>query len=83
MPRKAPATATVANAIAAAIALTRLALIADEGPTVSGSSAVARIARPIGVRLRKVSIPPSSATATTIVSAASLQIELSSLSVQL
>ena len=70
------------NAIAAAIALTRRALT-PTSPTVSGSSAVARIARPISVRLRKVSIPPSRATATSIVSAASLPIEMSSLSVQL
>jgi len=82
MPRKAPATATVANAIAAAIALTRRALT-PTSPTVSGSSAVARIARPISVRLRKTWMPPSSATATAMVSAASLPIAIWSVSDQL
>ena len=82
MPRKAPATATVARAIAAAIALTRRALTPMR-PTVSGSSAVARIARPIWVRLRKVWMPPSRTTATAMVSAASLPIAIVSLSDQL
>jgi hypothetical protein len=59
MPRNAPATATVAKAIAAAIALTRRALTPTR-PTVSGSSAVARIDRPTSVRLRKASMPPRS-----------------------
>ena len=49
-------------AIAAAVALTRRALM-PTSPTVSGSSAVARIARPSGVRDRNNWRPPSTTIA--------------------